>query len=371
MGTIYKRGPQRTPKNGKAYVASLAPDAEGRRQSKSFATKREARLWMLKQEAEREYGVSVGCDVDANSDGLTLAAALREYERVKRPALEDITWGSAEGPAVHYWLGHEFAMRRIDKLYRDEVVAWIRESKREGVSAHTVRRRVGVLRRAIQMVCERKRLTIANPASGHRIKSDPPTRRRPTPDERDALLDEARKYGKRIYYICLWAEQSGMREGEIARMEHRHIVTDGDTPVLKVPKTKTVPRQFFMWSQLYQLYREILQELDLPKGNRYVFGGIRRDSITQAFTRIRERAGVSREVTFHSWRYEANSWMADAGIPKDLRMEILGHVDEHVNRDYTQHAAKASELVDQASRNRQSEIATRRLRRPIKKQRLL
>jgi len=356
MGTIYRRSPERTPKNGKAYVASLSPDATGRRRSKSFRTKREARLWMLQQEAEREYGVTVGNGLNLDTDGLSLAAALREYERVRRPALEAVTWESAEGPAVRYWKAHDFSSRRLNRLYRDEITAWIRESKREGLSAHTIRRRVGVLRRVIQMACERERLTIANPASGHRIKSDPPTRRRPTPQERDALIREARKYGKKIYYIFLWAEQSGMREGEIARMKHEDVIVSGDTPILRVPKTKTIPRQFFMWPRLYRLYREIVEDLDLPNDNPYVFGGIRRDSITQAFTRIRAQANVSHEVTFHSFRYEANSWMADAGVPKDLRMEILGHVDEHVNRNYTQHAAAAANIVERAAKMRGGQL---------------
>lgn len=42
-----------------------------------------------------------------------------------------------------------------------------------------------------------------------------------------------------------------------------------------------------------------------------------------------------RTKTFHSLRHTCNSWMANAGVPTDIRQRITGHTTAHMNQVYT------------------------------------
>jgi len=143
-----------------------------------------------------------------------------------------------------------------------------------------------------------------------------------------------------------WCEECGMRREEIARLEHAHIDWRGKAPILRIPKTKTVPRVFYMWPALVELYHEISAVFNHPK---YLFGAFWMGSITQAFGRIRDKLGINCAVVFHSFRYEANSRMADRGVEQKLRMAIMGHVDESTNDGYTQFSEDVVSRLQSAS----------------------
>lgn len=53
----------------------------------------------------------------------------------------------------------------------------------------------------------------------------------------------------------------------------------------------------------------------------------------------REKAGkAGRNLTsksFHSLRHSFNSWLANAGVPQEIRQRILGHASVAMNDGYT------------------------------------
>ena len=70
--------------------------------------------------------------------------------------------------------------------------------------------------------------------------------------------------------------------------------------------------------------------------------------LSAAFAAIMKRAGVSGEVkegkpggnslrslSFHSYRHSLTSWLANAGVPVELRQQFTGHSSARQNQDYT------------------------------------
>ena len=48
-----------------------------------------------------------------------------------------------------------------------------------------------------------------------------------------------------------------------------------------------------------------------------------------------------RSLTFHSLRHTATSWLANEGVPDDVRMKLVGHSDKAVHAKYSHHDERA------------------------------
>ena len=77
--------------------------------------------------------------------------------------------------------------------------------------------------------------------------------------------------------------------------------------------------------------------------------GAGRNGLSMKFTRIMNAAGVDRgeeknagsrtmyQRSFHSLRHTLTTWLIEAGVSPEVRMEILGHKSEGVHAGYTHH----------------------------------
>ncbi|MBK1854986.1 tyrosine-type recombinase/integrase [Verrucomicrobiaceae bacterium 5K15] len=84
-----------------------------------------------------------------------------------------------------------------------------------------------------------------------------------------------------------------------------------------------------------------------PTLSQYLGAG--RNGLSTQFNGIMEKAKVSRgksvqtgsktfhEKSFHSLRHTLTSWLSDAKVPPEIRMQILGHKSEEVHAGYTHH----------------------------------
>ena len=74
-----------------------------------------------------------------------------------------------------------------------------------------------------------------------------------------------------------------------------------------------------------------------------------RHGLSEGFKRIARAAGVDIQTvegygirkisrrTFHALRHSATSAMANAGIPEEIRMKVIGHSSKNIHRGYTHH----------------------------------
>lgn len=349
MANIRERTGKNHRPNGKNIIAEVRVKGAGRK-ARSFYDRNDAEAWAERMECElRREALGHAASVPSHTGGQhTLAAALEIYAETAQKILADKTWRDKEAPIVRRWLAHEWASWPVAHLLKRHIKVWISQTVKEGVATQTVQGRLGTLAAAIDLGLEQWELTNANPARGHKIKHTKTKRRRPTPDEKARLYAAAQASESRyIYWLMRWAEESGMRRGEIARLRTSHFSTVDNRTTLTVPVAKIQPRTFFVWPRLASVYEQAYAACG--QGSR-VFP-IRKEGITQAFQRVRHAAGVPDCVTFHSFRYEANSWMAENGVEKKLRMDIIGHIDDDISDHYTQYSGVAADIVEAAATN--------------------
>ena len=174
--------------------------------------------------------------------------------------------------------------------------------------------------------------------------------RRLIDDEQIRLLNAAQAYGGEIGAIITWAIETAMRRGEIAAMRWEHL--DRKDRVLLIPETKNgTPRQV----PLSTVALEILSQRDplrgdgLPKRMGHTahnvdgrIWGMRPDSISQAFERVCQAAGIE-GLTFHDLRHEATSRLFEKGLNPMEVAAITGHKTLQMLKRYTH--LKAKDLV--------------------------
>ncbi|WP_148045606.1 hypothetical protein [Salinisphaera orenii] len=194
MGTIYKRKGENQRKSRKNWVAQTR--AQGKPRSRSFHEKAEAKAWLA--QIESQAAVAEGTPESNVQDtlvesrvGITIDQALAVYATAAPRHLSPLTWRTCHAPIVAYWRRHPLAKRLLSDVFRSDIKEWISACRAEGRPAGTIRKRLNVLKQAIDLGLERIQSSQRNPAEGHRIKRDPKYRRRPTASEKDALYRAA------------------------------------------------------------------------------------------------------------------------------------------------------------------------------------
>lgn len=371
---IYERTGSSRRKSGRNIVCRVITSS-GKYRYQSFKEKKPAKRWGMIQEGHLAAGVEPDPRQDSDNgsgprhhlvrdmplnqvlalppEQHTVAAALSLYRSVAPNNLEENTWRDQQKPIVKRWERHPYADRLITDLYYDEIQSWIRESIDDGAASSTIRGRLNVLLWAINLAMNRWRYQHVNPCANHQIKKvRAKINRRPTTDEKAALYEAAASMDSTfIYWAMCWAEACGMRRSEIARMRADDLdLNHRPLPLVTVPRTKTTPRSYYAWDSLIELYHAIRAAIgDGP----YLFGGIRPDAITKAFSKVRARAGVSSEVEFRSFRRDANSWMAESPeVTRTMQQQIMGHVTDEMSDYYTDHSEKMVHALERAYRKR-------------------
>jgi integrase len=85
----------------------------------------------------------------------------------------------------------------------------------------------------------------------------------------------------------------------------------------------------------------------LPKTGRESVSDLFRNEILPKIGIVQKYGGakgdgrVTAEYAFHSLRHSLSTWLAEAGVSEDQRMQIIGHEDRAINRGYTHASAQS------------------------------
>lgn len=157
-----------------------------------------------------------------------------------------------------------------------------------------------------------------NPASPVKRPKRPQGRTRRT-DEAELARVTAHSDCPILHDLCLFAVETAMRRGELAALRWSDVNLPART--LHVPKTKTgVPRTVPLSGAATAILRRQTQRTD-----GFVWG-LAPDSITQAFSRARDRAAIV-DLHFHDLRHEAASRLIELGLGDLEVAAITGHAD--------------------------------------------
>ena len=255
--------------------------------TRTFDSKAKAETWARQIEGEMDRGVFVS---RAEAENTTLADALDRYaaevSSVKKTANREIY-------TIRWWQTSALGPRSLASIRGKDIMAVLAAKEAEGAAPHTIHLYLALLSHLFTVARRAWGMEgLSNPTEFVRKPKLPQGRdRRLIDDEQIRLLNAAQAYGGEIGAIITWAIETAMRRGEIAAMRWEHL--DRKDRVLLIPETKNgTPRQV----PLSTAALEILDGLPRRMGGRV--WGMRPDSISQAFERVCQGAGIG-GLTFH------------------------------------------------------------------------
>lgn len=284
--------------------------------SRTFRTKSAAESWARDTETKIERGTFIDTTAAENT---TVADLLAEYERKITPRKRSAAKEESRIRIITRHIGRV----SLAGLTPEVVVDFV-DDRLERVGSDSVRKELNTLSHAIDTGIALWKIHLAaNPVVvARRVLSITKTLGQGV--ERDRRLQEGelirllRASHKPLRALIIWAVESAMRRGEISAMrpEHREGLA------LRIPETKTdKARTIPMMRHMVRVWGS------MPFG-------MKPDSITHAFTRACDKAGIV-DLRFHDLRHEATSRLFEKGLSIQEVASITGHSDWKSLKRYT------------------------------------
>lgn len=271
-------------KVGTGWRAEVA--RQGRRQSKVFATKREAQDWA----ARAEYLILNGDKVASNT---LFGDVMDRYAKEVSPSKRGERWEVIRLEKI----GRDaIAKVRMGDLSASDFSDW-RDKRLKEVTAGSVRREMILMSAVLTVARKDWGLIAANPMLDVRKPSSPPSRTRmPTTDDFEKMAavagDDLTKTTARAYHAFLFACETAMRAGEIVGLVWDRLDLNKAVARLEMTKNGTA-REVPLSQEAVRLLRA------LPHAAP-VFG-LRSDNLDALFRSIKGRAKIE-GLTFHDSR---------------------------------------------------------------------
>ncbi|PYP84642.1 MAG: hypothetical protein DMG65_22170 [Candidatus Angelobacter sp. Gp1-AA117] len=224
-----------------------------------------------------------------------------------------------------------FAEMPIGEITKNEMIRYRKERhKQKKLAETTINRDIEVIRHVLFWAVE-ERILPANPLARSRLAR---ARRVKRPilsiQEEEQLLAVAAPHLKNIIIAAL---DTGMRRGEL--LSQRWEDVDFFRKLLVVTKSKTAEgesRELPLTTRL----SELLTLNRKPKGLIFTFGDLAIRAIKTSWRTAIKKSGI-RHFRFKDLRTTFNSRLIEAGVIKDVRMELMGHSrNEDTNDLYSQ-----------------------------------
>jgi integrase len=282
--------------------------------TKTFRTKLAAQTWAREMEDALDKGTA------PDKDAPTMDSLLARYERDVSASKR----GKAQERTRLRRMAEHFEGVRPHELTVEAVLGFVR---RDGVGDDTVRRELALLSSVLETARDMWGVRmLENPArTASRVLNRTKTLKRKVardrrlrPGEYKRLLRASSTRLRRIIRLIL---ETAMRRSEIVRLRPAHVRPDG----LLVPEDKTQTNAVI---PLSRRARRIIEALG-PDGF-----GVRPDSITQAFDRACQRAGIE-GLRVHDLRHEATSRMFEKGLSIEEVATVTRHSDWRSLKIYT------------------------------------
>lgn len=296
--------------------------------TRTFATKALAVAWAHALEADIDRGMVPSARA-VMGGRYTVAQAIEDYRDLRRarPVRDTST--------EHYTLQHLAAAlgdRPAADLRVDDLVAYAQRRADMGAGPYTINMDVGKLGTVLRVVGGAKGIALtdvvqqARPLLKHLglIGGGGQRERRPTEDELHGIVGHLRQQPNGAMYASavLWAVETAMRQGEIARIRWADVdcerklvmVRDRKDPRAKVGNDQWVPLLPGAWTLLEQQ----------PRGEDARIFPIGGSSLSKAFTRACQALSIP-DLHFHDLRHEAISRLFEQGYRIEQVALVSGH----------------------------------------------
>ena len=306
--------------------------------SATFDTKTEANLWAAKEEKRLAEQSPAQVVRQIRDQEYRLSTALDRYAEEIIPSKKPSTQKRDRGilKVLKADLG-DVALSRIDgQLLSGMVRQW--QGK---VGANSIRLYLSILSHLYNIARkEWGMLELINPVELVRKPKLPQGRdRRLVGDEEARLLAACAAMNPELADLVTLAIETAMRQGEILKLEWRHVHWLDHTCTLydtKNGETRIVP--------LSVRAEEVLQrQQQRATGKDGKVWKYTDDGMRASYNKAVQRAGIE-GLTFHDLRHEATSRFCEKGLPMMTVQAITGHKSTQMLKRYTHISGKA--LVD-------------------------
>lgn len=131
--------------------------------------------------------------------------------------------------------------------------------------------------------------------------------------------------------IIVFAIETGMRRREMFTTKFNQIDMNQKVIYLNALQTKALKSRFIPISErMEEELKKLFADNDFTDDD-LIFEGIK--NIKRSFATACRRANIE-NLRFHDLRHTATTWMAEAGVSQNVRMNIVGHSSERVHQRY-------------------------------------
>lgn len=319
-------------------------DVLGPKTSDLNAALRQAEMWARMIESEMDRGIFVS---RTESESTTFGECLLRYAKEITPHKKG---AEAEQYKINFLLTHPLSKRTMASI-RSADIAQYRDERARVVKPATIVRELGILSHVFNVARREWGMeNLANPVQIVRKPKLPQGRdRRLLPGELDAIIEASESPELRA--IIQLEVETAMRRSEFVALHWRDV----HKKYLKLHDTKNgESRDVPLSTRATKLLSELPRRLD---GKLW---SIRADSITQAFSRARDKArkayeekckeggetpnpGFLKNLRFHDLRHEATSRFFEKGLNPIEAAAVTGHKDLRMLKRYTH--LKAEDLA--------------------------
>ncbi len=301
--------------------------------SKTFSTKKEAEQWARRTEAAMDDQV-----VSLITADITVGELIDEYRRMRDELMRPIDPTSN----THYMLQHlseDLGPEPVRDLTPQRMVKWAKVRREQGAGGYTVNMELSQLGTVIRHTSSFLRVVLPDVVGGARpllhygqmISGGTKRTRRPTADELARLLPWLDARNPIIGDAVRVAIITGMRRGEIARIQWGDI--DEEKRAVLVRKRKH-PRAIRAKDELVPL---LGQAWDIVKRQDQSIDGrifpVSREALTDAVTAGTRELGIP-DLHLHDMRREATSTLRELGFDREARKAITGHKSDEAHDIY-------------------------------------
>ncbi len=303
--------------------------------SRTFTMRNDAEQWARHMETKADRG-----DMPAPMkvlDGYTLKDIIERYRdevTIKKLSADTETY------LLNAILRQPIAKLTLAQLTSSHFVTY-RDKRLKSVKAGTVNRELSIVKHALDVAVREWDIPIRiNPLSQiKKLKVSNARSRRLTDEEYQRLLEviEATR-NDLIKPLMNFAIETGMRRGEILRLEWKYIDFDCHTlhiPITKNGHARTIPLTINAVAILEELRQQEVADRQRPFP-------LTDDAAKQAWRRLLNRSGIE-DLHFHDFRHEAISRFFERGLSVPEVALISGHRDFRMLFRYTH--LKAEDLV--------------------------
>jgi integrase len=222
----------------------------------------------------------------------------------------------------------------ITEIGAPQIEAMIAARLKDGLARATINRQRATLSRFYTWAISRGHHPGPSPlASVKAFRESPGRTRFLSPDEAARLTLAAAPHLKPIILMSL---RTGGRRGEVLALRRGDVDLERRIVTFRRETTKSRRgRVLPMTPDLAAALRTLLQAPGCPEDRLFQWGGRPIRSVRTAFQTAARKAGIGRDVTWHSLRHTMASWAAMNGIRPQLLQQYLGHSTMKMAERYT------------------------------------